>query len=357
MAAVEKAEVAVPAVPAAPGSIEIHIEQILQKHQQELLQHLDSWANHVTNVLTPPSLAKAKSTLGVCNLPEVEDVAPKKKRKSYDEARATHEQAMEARTEAEFSRGLSEVKPFWHSWRHFRKWTKSLMESTGANAFFALLILSNSVFLGVQLEMQTASQDVGIQLTLFTALNVTYAILFSLEVALRLLAWGPGSYLWLSEDVAWNYLDIFVVFASWIELIIFFLTPGSNMGTNRNFRVLRLLRFGRIVRVVRIVRVARLFRSLRTLINSLAGTLKSLFWSLLLLALIMYMLLGIMGFFGFYSSRTNSILELFLSLPLSVSLSLSLPLSHCLSHRATKMGHTRGLASCLLMQYWITGVN
>lgn len=64
---------------------------------------------------------------------------------------------------------------------------------------------------------------------------------------------------------------------------------GLPVKPNRNFRVLRLLRFGRIVRVVRIVRVARLFRSLRTLINSLVGTLKSLFWSLLLLALIMYM--------------------------------------------------------------------
>ena len=140
--------------------------------------------------------------------------------------------------------------------------------------------------------MQAAYQDVSIQLTLFAAFNVSYAVLFSLEVALRLLACGPTSYLWLSDEYAWNWLDAFVVFASWIELIIFFSTPGSTMGTNRNFRVLRLLRFGRIVRVVRIVRVARLFRSLRTLINSLVGTLKSLFWSLLLLALIMYMFLG-----------------------------------------------------------------
>ena len=125
------------------------------------------------------------------------------------------------------------MKPFWHSWRHFRRFCKWLVESSWANTFFALLILSNSVFLGVQLEMQAAYQDVSIQLTVFAAFNVSYAVLFSLEVALRLLACGPSSYLWLSDEYVWNWLDVFVVFASWIELIIFFLTPGSTMGTNR----------------------------------------------------------------------------------------------------------------------------
>ena len=286
------------------------IEKLLKNHQQEFLQHLDSWADRVTSAYANAPLAlgslgtlarkSSVGTFGALNCEEapvvsVEDaeLAPKKKRKSYDEARFTHVQAMEARTEAELSRGLSEVKPFWHSWRHFRRFSKRLVESSCANTFFALLILSNSVFLGVQLEMQAAYQDVSIQLTLFSAINVSYAVLFSLEIVLRLLACGPSSYLWLSDEYAWNWLDVFVVFASWIELIVFFLTPGSNMGTNRNFRIIRLLRFGRIVRVVRIVRIARLFRSLRTLINSLVGTLKSLLWSLLLLALIMYMFLGV----------------------------------------------------------------
>lgn len=282
------------------------IEKLLNKHQQELLQHLDSWADRVTSAYANAPLALGSlgtlakkptgGTFGALNCGEAPvvsgedaEIAPKKNRKSYDEARLTHVQAMEARSEVELSRGFSEVKPFWHSWRHFRRFCKWLVESSWANTFFALLILSNSVFLGVQLEMQAAYQDVSIQLTVFAAFNVSYAVLFSLEVALRLLACGPSSYLWLSDEYVWNWLDVFVVFASWIELIIFFLTPGSTMCTNRNFRVLRLLRFGRIVRVVRIVRVARLFRSLRTLINSLVGTLKSLFWSLLLLALIMYM--------------------------------------------------------------------
>ena len=121
-------------------------------------------------------------------------------------------------------------------------------------------------------------------------MHAAFAVLFTLELALRLVAESFSHCAWQSADWAWNWLDGFVVLSSWVELIISFFEPaGSSLSSNRNLRVLRLLRFGRLVRVVRVVRVARLFRSLRTLINSLVGTLKSLFWSLLLLALIMYM--------------------------------------------------------------------
>ena len=118
------------------------------------------------------------------------------------------------------------------------------------------------------------------------ALHAVYATLFTLELGLRLLAEGFNYCAWHSVDWAWNWVDGFVVLSSWVELIIGVFTSSSSL----NLQVLRLLRlFGRLVRVVRVVRVARLFRSLRTLINSLMGTMKSLFWSLVLLALIMYM--------------------------------------------------------------------
>ena len=129
------------------------IEKLLNKHQQELLQHLDSWADRVTSAYANAPLALGSlgtfakkstvGTLGALNCGEAPvvpaedaEIAPKKKRKSYDEARLTHVQAMEARTEAEMSRGFSEVKPFWHSWRHFRRFCKRLVESSWANIFF-----------------------------------------------------------------------------------------------------------------------------------------------------------------------------------------------------------------------------
>jgi len=286
-------------VEAVPHVVE-SIEKLLKNQQRELLQHLDSLADRLigTANTSPPASLAIKSTLGPLEASdvqtglEVEDQKDTKikKLKSYEEARLTHVQVTEATPESVLVRAFSERKPFQYSWEQFRKICQSTVESTWANAFFAGLILTNSLFLGVQLEMQASFQDVSIEKEFFTILNVSYAALFTIEAFLRLVAAGPVSYVWLSDDYAWNWLDVFVVFASWVELIISMLTPGSSTtGANRNLRMLRLLRFGRIVRVVRVVRVARLFRSLRTLINSLMGTLKSLFWSLLLLALIMYM--------------------------------------------------------------------
>ena len=60
---------------------------------------------------------------------------------------------------------------------------------------------------------------------------------------------------------------------------------GTSGRANSNLRALRLLRVGRLFRVVRIIRVVKFFRSLRTLVHSLVGTLRALFWALLLLLL------------------------------------------------------------------------
>ncbi|CAE7177726.1 SCN11A [Symbiodinium necroappetens] len=78
--------------------------------------------------------------------------------------------------------------------------------------------------------------------------------------------------------------------SSWVELASELLNNGQSMtsSTNSNLRILRLLRVGKLVRVVRVFRVVKFFRSLRTLVQSLMGTMKSLFWAMILLALIIY---------------------------------------------------------------------
>ena len=165
------------------------------------------------------------------------------------------------------------------------------MTSHVSNAFFALVVLSNSMYLGVQLEYHAVVKDSSAD-AIFLYIHLVYAVLFTIEVGLRLLADGFFTY-FCSAEWAWNILDVFIVSSSWIELIIDVLTPGDpetpNRGTNTNLRLIRLLRVGRLFRVVRIIRVVRLFRSLRTLVQSLVGTLKTLFWALLLLFLIMHL--------------------------------------------------------------------
>eukprot|EP00438_Fugacium_kawagutii_P028218 Skav200387 [mRNA] locus=scaffold2518:434805:443210:- [translate_table: standard] len=148
-----------------------------------------------------------------------------------------------------------------------------LLKTQTAHIFFGLVVVSNSLFLGVQLEYHSNTKDYSSNSEVFMILHLIYAVLFTVEVCLHLVAEGFVDYFW-GEDWHWNWLDSFVVTSSWVELIIDLATPeGGHTGrANSNLRALRLLRVGRLFRVVRIIRVVKFFRSLRTLVHSLAAS-------------------------------------------------------------------------------------
>ncbi|CAE7506229.1 CACNA1F [Symbiodinium natans] len=210
---------------------------------------------------------------------------------SHDLARLTHArvaEAYESKAKIKEEEQESDAKNLTR-WQRCQSWARRVVNSNSSNAFFAFVVLSNSVYLGVQLEYHAQVRNPAhYAYVTFLTIHVSYAILFTAEVCLRLVAEGVVNYLWAAEW-HWNWLDVFVVSSSWIELLIDLMTPGtSSRGTNSNFRLMRLIRVGRLFRVVRIMKVVRLFRSLRTLVQSLVGTLKSLAWAMVLLSLIMY---------------------------------------------------------------------
>ena len=139
-----------------------------------------------------------------------------------------------------------------------------------------MVVVSNSLYLGIQLEYHAQTKSYSQSAQIFMALHLVYAVLFTVEVCLHLMANGFRHYLW-SEDWAWNWLDAFVVVSSWVELLIDLLSPGlgeareassvrgeTTSRANSNLRALRLLRVGRLFRVVRIIRVVKFLRSLRS---------------------------------------------------------------------------------------------
>ena len=207
---------------------------------------------------------------------------------SYEEAKMTDEEISRAwhmglGSGALKGKRTSLTLGWWHK---FRWHVANLVNSQWSTAFWTMAILTNSIYLGIHLQWSTTTRDIGPNAA-FDAVHAAYAILFTVEVVLRLIAFGLYDYI-CNKDWKWNWLDLFVVVTSWIEIIADQMTSGSVRGTNTNLRIIRILRLGRLVRVVRIVRVVRLFRALRTLVASLMGTLKSLFWSFLLLFLVIY---------------------------------------------------------------------
>lgn len=156
------------------------------------------------------------------------------------------------------------------SLQRWRRRLAQVMDSHLSNGLWTFLILTNSIYLGVHLEI-TARDAALAQRPIFFQIHLGYAVLFTLEVLLRALA---ARSLWqyvAGRNWAWNCLDIFVVVSSWVEMAVDFAT-GEAKTANTNLRIVRILRMGRLARVVRVVRVVRLFRALRTLVASLMGT-------------------------------------------------------------------------------------
>ena len=66
-----------------------------------------------------------------------------------------------------------------------------------------------------------------------------YATLFTLEAFMQLVSGGCRAYIW-GPSWAWNWLDIFVVSSSWVELVVDLISTGeSTSRSNSSFRLMR----------------------------------------------------------------------------------------------------------------------
>eukprot|EP00403_Amphidinium_massartii_P027485 CAMPEP_0178403276 /NCGR_PEP_ID=MMETSP0689_2-20121128/17283_1 /TAXON_ID=160604 /ORGANISM="Amphidinium massartii, Strain CS-259" /LENGTH=767 /DNA_ID=CAMNT_0020024221 /DNA_START=31 /DNA_END=2334 /DNA_ORIENTATION=- len=77
-----------------------------------------------------------------------------------------------------------------------------------------------------------------------------------------------------------NYLDIFVVAVNFADL---YLLPTVAAGSGGDLAVVKVLRLARLARTVRFVRVLKIFSSLRVLVNTIARSIGSLIWSMVIL--------------------------------------------------------------------------
>lgn len=154
----------------------------------------------------------------------------------------------------------------------------------------ALVVISNSIFLGVEVEMSISSG--GKRNPTLQAIQYIYSAWFLLELLARIAV--DGRKLFVGEDWMWGWLDVTVVLTSiWeVTLDLMFLivqtdADGEVPGVS-GLKALRIIRITRVVKAVRLMRVFRFVMAFRTLITSILYTLKSLFWALMLLFVIVY---------------------------------------------------------------------
>jgi len=164
----------------------------------------------------------------------------------------------------------------------------TFVDSHHFELFFAVTIISNAMYMGVEVDFTSPGQDTPVE---FTVIRSVYTTLFTVELILRLLA--QGCHFFRSEQWGWNCLDMLIVSSSVIETFLEIIrhVGSEHMGSIQSMshiRLVRIIRITRLLRVFRITRIVRFVRALRTLVYSIIGTLKSLVWALLLLFMIIY---------------------------------------------------------------------
>jgi len=171
----------------------------------------------------------------------------------------------------------------------FQRFMDKLVNAWMFEAFFALVIMTNSVVIAVQVE--ELAKDPGAptsEVSFFV--NSIYTFLFTLELVLRIIARGLSMF--CGPEWAWYILDVVVVSSSLFEFVLELALHQSGENTTNvftNMRLLRILRIGRITRAIRVVRLVKFIRSLRALLYQIGNTLRVMVWSVVLLALIIFL--------------------------------------------------------------------
>ncbi len=117
---------------------------------------------------------------------------------------------------------------------------------------------------------------------LLSGIDRVFLVLFTIEIAIRVLAYGRRPWRFLTEP--WNVFDVVVVGAGWI--------PGIGPGATAL----------RLVRILRVVRILSVVPDLRVVVRGLARSIAPI-GAVTLLALMLFYLYGMVGWLLFHEQN------------------------------------------------------
>ncbi|CAE7608334.1 Scn11a [Symbiodinium sp. CCMP2456] len=302
------------------------LDEALHRQGREVMGQLDAWLLRLDSILRSQMIHE--TTAAVQLRSQEYELAPQKTNTELDEedkesshctqrpsaasspgrltqrsvtgrrfSRVSYDEALDQAARVQFERSVSQsaMKHAEQSGmtggclQHIQRQAEKLSSSSTFDMFFLMVIISNSILLGVQLEMiaSSSTDDAGSE-TSFLVLNFVYAVAFTFEIVVRLIAKGLKTY-FCGSSWAWGWLDAIVVISAWVELAGEVTTQSGGDGeASSNLRIIRIFRVTRLLQTVRSLRMIRFLTALRTIVYSMVGATKSLFWILLLLCLILY---------------------------------------------------------------------
>jgi hypothetical protein len=146
------------------------------------------------------------------------------------------------------------------------------------NTICGLVIVLNAMTMAVAADYDMNHfQQPGNQV--ISIIELVFVAIYTMELATRIMAKKFAFF-----HVAWSWFDVIIVCVGWLEVASSFVTSLTQV---------RLLRILKMIKVMRVLRVMRSFREVRLLLNSLMGSVKPLFWTIVIIT-------GMNFMFGIY---------------------------------------------------------
>eukprot|EP00929_Paragymnodinium_shiwhaense_P001757 TRINITY_DN101990_c0_g1_i1.p1 TRINITY_DN101990_c0_g1~~TRINITY_DN101990_c0_g1_i1.p1 ORF type:complete len:654 (+),score=130.26 TRINITY_DN101990_c0_g1_i1:100-2061(+) len=167
------------------------------------------------------------------------------------------------------------------SHRRLRTWTAEAVQSTTWDILVTLLVVSNAVLIGMEVDFKARNLGAPLPHSYEVADNC-WCALFMGELITKL--WALGWAFFHESVLRWNLFDCFVNCSQLLcrtLVAVGGLHRDSDIMESMSF--LRIVRLLRLLRIIRVVRLLHVIVELRSMIVTIIASLRSLFWGLLLI--------------------------------------------------------------------------
>eukprot|EP00747_Dinoflagellata_sp_TGD_P116633 gnl/TRDRNA2_/TRDRNA2_172431_c2_seq1.p1 gnl/TRDRNA2_/TRDRNA2_172431_c2~~gnl/TRDRNA2_/TRDRNA2_172431_c2_seq1.p1 ORF type:complete len:476 (+),score=82.46 gnl/TRDRNA2_/TRDRNA2_172431_c2_seq1:115-1428(+) len=145
----------------------------------------------------------------------------------------------------------------------------------------SVVICGNAAFLGYAAEYAIAHLDDPMP-THVQVGNWLFFAYYMIELVLKLIV--HKHYFFFNCDAHWNWFDVALILSSAYDQAYSLWSPSQGGSSG----VMRLFRLFKMAKLLRILRVMKFFRELHLLLAPLLGSVRQLFWTLIMLALMLY---------------------------------------------------------------------
>eukprot|EP00913_Durusdinium_trenchii_P017499 g16443.t1 len=150
-------------------------------------------------------------------------------------------------------------------------------------------IILNSIIIGIQADWNVRNISVP-EPEGFGVSEKIFAVIFTGELLLRIVGLGFRRF-YCGPDWKWALFDTVVVSLQLFdEIITLAVGDDSAAGSQGNLGFMRVVRVLRLLRILRLVRILQFVNELRTMVMSVASSMRSLVWTLVLMLLMMYII-------------------------------------------------------------------